>query len=143
MNNKHFFNAAKAISRTSDYTGSSHVHIGCVLVYKGTILAKGVNSNKTHSLQAKYNIYRGFNDNTNNYLPSKCHAEINALTKIKYLDIDFSQVHMFIYREFKNGKYAMARPCDACMRAIQEMGIKHIHYTTNYGLADEIIYERR
>lgn len=138
MNNNHFFNVAKIVSKQADYTGSSCVHIGCVIVYKGTILAKGANTNKTHSLQARYNLYR-FSESRNSYLPDKCHAEINALTKIKFLDIDFSQVHIYIYREFKNGKYAMARPCEACMRAIQHMGIKHIHYTTNYGIAYEKI----
>ena len=139
MNDKHMFNAAKAASKNADYTGGNQTKVGCVIVYKGAILAKGYNSDKTHPWQDKYNCYR-FTNTSNNYLPSKRHAEINAITKIKYLDINFSEVHLYIYRSLKNGHSAMARPCPACMNAIRNMGIKKIHYTTYDGTAFEQLY---
>ena len=63
-----------------------------------------------------------------------------SLVKIKYLDIDFSRVHIYIYRELRDGTLAMARPCQACLAAIKQMGIKHIHYTTDgEGYAHEVL----
>jgi deoxycytidylate deaminase len=53
------------------------------------------------------------------------------------LDIDFSKVELYVYRELRNGKMAMSRPCEACMAVIKKMGIKKIHYTTPDGFATE------
>lgn len=139
MNNSHFFKVAREVSQRADYSGSSQIKIGTVIVYNGSILAKGWNSDKTHTKQAYFNRFRHFHQDKHNYLPSKVHSEIAALNKIKYLDIDFSKVHVYVYREFKNGEHAMARPCPACMKAIKELGIKTVHYTTNYGEATEKI----
>ena len=136
MNDKHMFEAAKNISYNADYTGGSQTRLGCIIAYKGTILAKGCNSDKTHPMQERYNNYR-FKKTEHKYLPAKCHAELAAISKIKYLDIDFSDVHIYVYRELKNGHLAMARPCPACMNALRNMGIKKIHYTTDAGVAYE------
>lgn len=138
MNHKHFFTLAKECSLKSDYSGCSRARIGCVLVYKGTILAKGWNTDKTHTFQHKYNVLR-FEKSDGHYFPDKNHAEGMALSKIKYLDIDFSKVHMYLYREFKQGGTAMARPCSSCMAAIKNLGIKHIHYTSNDGYCHEFL----
>ena len=134
--NIHLFKIAKECSMNSDYSGCGSARIGTVVVYKGTVLAKGWNSNKTHSTQAHFNKVR-YKNTGNHYLPDKIHSEVMALTKIKYLDIDFSKVEVYIYREFKNGKMAMCRPCPACMKMIKEMGIRTIHYTTEDGYATE------
>lgn len=136
MNDKHMFEAAKECSKNATYEGSCHVRVGCVIAYKGTILAKGWNTNKTHPMQAHYNKYR-FQQKGGHYFPEKCHAEMQALAKIKYLDIDYNDVHVYVYRQFKDGKYAISRPCPACMKAIRSLGINKIHYTTNDGLAFE------
>ena len=134
MNDSHLFRIAREVSLEASYCGSAR--IGCIAVYRGTILAKGCNSDKTHTIQAKFNVYR-FKNSGNRYLPEKLHAETKVLQAIKYLDIDFSRVHLYIYREWKDGTIAMSRPCDACFAAIQELGIKHIHYTTDRGYAYE------
>lgn len=133
----HLFKIARECSLMSDYTSNcSSARIGCVISYKGSILAKGYNSNKTHTTQAKYNVWR-YKDKSNNYLPQKIHAELAALVKIQYLDIDFSKVRIYIYRETRNGELAMARPCPACLARIKELGIKYISYTTDSGYASE------
>ena len=137
MNDAHLFKAAKECSLKADYTGGGRAKLGSVVAYKGSILAKGWNSDKTHTQQAFFNRYRNFHQDQHNYLPSKVHSEIAALTKIKYLDIDFSRVHLYVYREAR-GQTAMARPCPACMEVIKKMGIRHIHYTT----ADGYVHER-
>ena len=136
MSDAHLFRMARACSLQSDYCGSAR--IGCIAVYKGSVLAKGFNSDKTHTIQSRYNVMR-YKDIGNRYLPSKIHGELAVLQKIKYLDIDFSRVHIYVYRELKDGTIAMARPCPACMAAIKQMGIKHIHYTTECGFAAERI----
>lgn len=140
MNDAHLFAAARDSMMKADYNGASRVRIGCVIAYKKAILAKGFNSDKTHTEQARFNKWR-YKDAGNNYLPAKVHSELSALNKIKFLDIDFSKVHIYIYRELRDGTTAMCRPCPACMAAIKEMGIKHIHYTTSDGIVHEVIGE--
>jgi len=135
MNDSHLFRIAREVSLQATYCGSAR--IGCIAVYRGTILAKGCNSDKTHTTQAKFNVYR-FKNSGNRYLPEKLHAEMDVLNRIKYLDIDFSRVHLYIYREWKDGTIAMSRPCDACLTAIvEQFHIRHIHYTTDRGYAYE------
>lgn len=142
MNDSHLFAASRECMKHADYTGGSNARIGCIVVYKGSILAKGYNTNRTHTYQARFNKIR-YKENGNNYLPEKMHAEISVLQRIKYLDIDFSRVHLYIYRELKNGHIALAKPCPACMAAIKQMGIKHIHYTSYDGFVYEKLVLRR
>lgn len=136
MNDSHLFKLARECSFQADYSGCCNARIGTVIVYKGTVLAKGYNTDKTHTTQAKFNKLR-FKDCGNNYLPDKCHSEILALQKVKYLDIDFSRVHVYTYRELRNGKLAESKPCQSCLAAIKKLGIKNIHYTTNDGYCHE------
>ena len=129
INSDRYFNIAKQASKLSDYP---KIHIGACLIYKKQVLSIGYNSLTTHPMQKYYNQFR--NDKTykfdvdrqNNYL----HAEMSCIVSSKHLtNIDWSKVHLYIYR---NG---MCRPCNSCMQAIIERGIKHIHYTdsdTNY-----------
>ena len=58
MNIAHMFAAAKEVSKEGDYSGANAVKIGCVVTYKGTILAKGANHDRTHPTQEKFNRYR-------------------------------------------------------------------------------------
>ena len=128
------FNAAKEEAAHSDYSGSANV--GCVIYYKGALIARGHNSNKTSPVQAKFNTYR-YKNCGNRYLPAKNHAEITALKKIRWLDIDFSKIEVYTYRELKNGKIAMSRPCPSCMAFIKQLGVRKIFYTTEDGFAEE------
>ena len=122
------FKIAREESLLADYSGPAQ--IGCAVYYKGTLLAKGHNSDKTSPLQEKYNRYR-YKDCGNRYLPAKTHAEVAALKKIRWLDIDFSLVEVYIYRELKDG------PCRSCLEFIKDMGIKTIYYTTSDGFVKE------
>lgn len=124
-----YFDKAKNVSFLSDF---KQVHIGCVAVYKKQIIGSGYNTNKTNPIQMYYNKYRTNFELTNNSQP-KLHAEMSCLLNIKHLNIDFSKVKLFIYREDKNGHIALSRPCKACMRAIKDLGIKEINYTDYNG----------
>lgn len=134
--NTHLFKLARECSFKSDYSGASAVRIGTVIVYKGSVLAKGWNCDKTHSIQEKY-CHKRYTPSKTHYFPSKSHAETHALMKIRYLDIDFSKVEIYNYRELKDGSLANSRPCAACMEIIKRYGIKNIYYTTPDGYVHE------
>jgi deoxycytidylate deaminase len=98
-----------------------------VIVYKKQILSVGYNQEKTHTLQAIYNQYREFHKYNH---CAKIHAEIDAISKIRHLDIDWGKVEIYIYRERKDtNERALAYPCKACRKLLENMGIKHIYYT--------------
>lgn len=126
----HFFFLAKNACLYSD---NKKTRVGCIIVYKNSVISVGYNKNsKTHPLQKKYNNYRGFDTNA-----SKCnnslHAECAALSKIKYYDIDWKKVNVFVYRIRKDGTKGMAKPCQACEELIKDMGIKNVYYSTDIG----------
>lgn len=137
MNDKHFFKLAKKESKNANYSGYSKVKLGCVVAYHNTVLSVGHNENRSHTVQAKYNIYRYDDSKLSHYFNASIHAEIQALNKIKYLDIDFSKIELYVYRETADGEVALARPCESCMALIREMGIKTIHYTGNKSFITE------
>jgi len=110
-------------------------HIGCVVVEKGKIISSGFNSTKTHPIQKTYNIERFTSDAT----PHTLHAEISALSHVINKDVNWDNVELYIYREFRNGNVALAKPCKSCMKLIKELGIKKIHYTTYDGYCTEIL----
>ena len=133
-----YFNLAKTASAFSDYKG---VHIGAVCVYKHKIISVGYNMSKSSPLQMKYNKYRnreGREFDTNIHV-NALHAELSCIQSIRSLDIDFSKVSIFVYREHKDGSNAVSKPCRACSKALDDLGIKEWYYTTDNGYA----YERR
>lgn len=131
-----FFNIAKAVSKCSDWKKQ---HIGAVIVYKNRLLEVGYNTTKEIPMQKKYNKYRGFDPESNK---NCAHAEMVALNRLikskLFANLDISKIHLYVYREYKNGNYALARPCAACETALRMVGIKHIHYTGN----NSLVYER-
>lgn len=136
--NKRYFKFAREASKMATYCGSHNFApaIGAVAVYKGSIAATACNSNKTSPLQAKYNVYRFKDSNT----LDKIHAEISLIQKLRWKfgdSINWSKVHIYLYREYKDGALAPSRPCPSCMALIKELGIKKIAYTTEHGYAEE------
>lgn len=131
---KAYFKVAKAMSELSDF--KQH-HIGAVAVYKHKIISSGYNSNKTNPTQKRLNIHR-FNVDT----PATIHAELSCLLPlINRKDIDFSDVSLYIYREYKNGEPAISRPCASCMALIRQLGIRKLYYSgDNSYINEEIIY---
>lgn len=124
------FKIASDVSSLSEFP---RIQIGAVIARKSNILAVGVNQNKSHPLQKKYNRIR-FNDD-----PDSCqhhlHAEMDAISKLKWQDL--SKATIYVFRKNGNDQLAMSRPCPACLAKIMELGIKKIHYTTDGGFATE------
>ena len=133
---KKFFKLAKNASKFSDYN-KKNIHIGAILVYKNKIIASGWNTQKTSPIQYKYNVYREIanKDNrhfsANDHLPC-IHAEMKCLIDSKDMNIDWSKVLLFVYRESCN-KTRMCKPCPSCEKALKDRGIKHIYYTSENG----------
>lgn len=130
----HFLNLAKRICYESD---NKKTRVGCIVVYKGQIISTGCNmQDKTSPIQKEYNIHRGFNPDESG-TKNTIHAECMALSKIKYKDIDYKKINIFVYRIKKNGTKGMARPCPACEAMMRNLGISHVYYTTENGWAYE------
>lgn len=122
---KRNFQKAKAASLYSD----SPIHkLGAVMVLGKKVLAVGYNITKTHPIQKQYNIERGYNPDVKNN--GQVHAEMMCLINTRNLDVDWSKVSLYVYREHKDQTTALAKPCPACEKAIRERGILNVYYTT-------------
>lgn len=124
------YELAKAASLNSDFY---KCHTGAVAVYGNKVIAIGWNSEKLSTMQAKYNTRtRGFDGHK---FRSTIHAEMMVVTKIKYLDIDFSQVRIFVWRG--QDVPELSKPCKACERALRDLGIRKVFYTGNNSYISE------
>lgn len=106
------FRLAKNISKYSDYK----IRVGAVICDKSRPISVGYNKNKFHP---KYSTE----------LKRTIHAEAAAIIS-SGKDI-MKGATVFVYRENKKGRPALARPCINCMKLLQEFGVKKIFYTTN------------
>jgi len=140
MNIKKYFSFAKNVSGYSDFCGDKvSRHIGCVMIHRNRTISVGWNISREHPVQKKYNKDRGFDTSISK---NSLHAEMYALIKSEGLDIDWSKVKIFVYRELADGSTAMAKPCIACMQAIKDRGIKTAFYTTENGYIKEVFGEK-
>jgi deoxycytidylate deaminase len=120
-------------------------HLGCIITYKGRIIGRGSNSDKTDPLQKKYNKERKFNKCGKQPVKHSIHAEIAALKSIPYSiqeSIDWTKVKVYIFRICSGKKlgFGNARCCPGCMKALRDKGIQHIYYTTDQWFAYERIF---
>jgi len=137
---KRFFEEAKKESRLSDYHGA---HLGAVAVYKDKmILARAHNTAKTNTTQYYYNRYRADEKSDIMLKPARSHAETNLYRKIRYLDLNFKDVVVYIYREYRDGTQALAKSCPACEHLLHDLGIRTVCYTTSDGYKEEKFYTK-
>lgn len=102
------------------------------IVFRNRIVSIGLNSMKSHPLQAKYskNIHSVF-----------LHAEIDSIKNaLREIDIDdFPKCDLYICRVKKPKPFSkqfvwgMAKPCSGCERAVVAFGIKSVIYTLDSG----------
>ena len=127
-----YFNSAKSISELSDH----RCRLGCVVVDGHRIISSGHNSKtKFHRIQSELDnkFFPGYENK------GPVHAEVSALIPLIKRRVDLTGTTLYVYRENKDGKLAMSRPCPRCMELIKEQGIKRICYTTNDGYVNERI----
>lgn len=118
-----YFDLAESVAKLSDYP---RIKIGSVIVKNKDIISVGQNMLKTHPAQFRYNKRLPYD------MPvSHVHAEINTISKARP-DLLCGST-MYIFRRDRNGNIAMCRPCNACMQAIRDAGIKDIYYSTSFG----------
>lgn len=122
---RRFLILAKNASEMSDFPRQK---LGAVLVHKNRVISVGWNCLKENPLQKFYNKYRGYDVET---VKNSLHAEMLCILRAKDLDISWNKTSIFVYRAYKNGHTALAKPCAACTRAIKDLGIKNVYYTTD------------
>lgn len=104
-----FFKLAQCVSKNSDH----HTHkIGAVVTYKNEIISVGVNKIKTHP-KSPHPYF-------------SLHAEMHAIFNSKGKGDT-----IYIYRETKDGKLALAKPCKYCLELIKKNKIKKVCFTGN------------
>ncbi len=89
-------------------------------------------------MQKRYNEYRKLGKPIHHHL----HAEMDAILRIIHQLDGIKNAKVFVYRETKDGKMAMARPCPACMAALVDHGVREIYYSTECGYAYEYITKK-
>jgi len=101
--------------------------VGCVVTdRKGKIIAQAFNKRKTHPVQVKHSIRQ---KKEKFFL----HAEIAALVRCRK-----QPYTIYVARIKPNGDIGLAKPCEVCMSAILEAGVKEIVYSTNNGGFEKI-----
>lgn len=129
-----FFEKAAEIANESQF---DRYHLGCIAVLKNKIIASSPNKLKTHPLQAKFDLLREFNCRSDPKNMHSLHAEIACLNALRYQDINYKDLELYIVRVRRDGNLGLARPCVACSQFIKDLGIRHVFYSTNYGYCFE------
>lgn len=112
---KRFLNIARLESYTSSHLKAK---IGCVLVRNGNIISSG------------YNKMRHTSNNYSRW-DNSLHGEVDCLLKALKKGIEIKNSTLYIFRETRNGKPALCRPCEYCFSMIEELKVKRIVYTTD------------
>jgi deoxycytidylate deaminase len=129
------FRLAKNMTEFSDYVPQK---IGAVIMSSHRPVATGWNVKKTNPMQSKYNTYRGFSS-TPGQTFHRLHAESMAIINMRKIGIDPEGCEIFIFRKFRSGETALAKPCAACMAMLKEHKIKKIYYSISndeYGVIE-------
>ena len=108
-----FIELAEKVSRLSNY----RVKVGAVIVKNGKVISVGFNKTFGGDRIIKYNGKK----------VRSIHAELMALL---HAETDLEDAEIFIFSKMKNGNWRLSRPCETCMSAIIEAGIKKVYYTT-------------
>ena len=106
-----YMKLAKGVSKFSNH----RIKVGAVISGKKPIMAC---SNKSTS----HPLYANGSD-----LRNSLHAECRAIINSSKNDLNGSTIYVF--RETKKGKPALAMPCKFCMDMIKKVGIKKVYFT--------------
>lgn len=131
-----YFQIAK--DEANSFSDFGRIKIGSVVVDKHMVIGMGANTLKTAPTQRSYNKFRG--DRSPDTV-HRLHAEMQALVRATRNKKSLKGAKIFVYRETRDGKLAMCRPCPACMQAIRDAGIRKIYYTTTDGFCQELLVE--
>lgn len=117
-----------------------YVKMAAGIVYKGRLIATGINSYKTHPLMLKY----GKNADSI-YLHSEIDAIRNASRlldkkEFKRCDLYIMRVHQVpVGHNDHMWVRALAKPCKGCQEAIKDYGFANVYWTDSYcGLESQL-----
>lgn len=123
-------NILNTLNKVAMVNPLSNAKFAAAIVKNNKIISIGMNSKKSHPLQAKYakNPHAVF-----------LHAEIDAIKNaLREINVDeFYKTDLYICRIKKEKRLAsnyvwgLAKPCCGCERAILSFGIRRVIYTTN------------
>lgn len=117
MKNKRFLCLAKQASKKSDH----HTHkLGCVIAKGKKVVGVGFNVMKTHP-RSPHNF-------------KSVHAEYMAVLNAGF---DVKGAKAYVFREQKNGEWAMAKPCSTCWNFLMDCGIKEVIYSFQGSFKEE------
>ena len=100
-------------------------HLAAILRRNGKVVKVGENTRKTHP-----KFKRKYPDGT---WASHMHAEMNVLRFAQPGD----ELEVMRFKKCDHG-FAMAKPCEICMKHITESGIKKVRFTNSKGKWEEI-----
>ncbi len=113
------------VAETSDH---NRYQMAAAVTMRNRIISFGSNRMKTHPMQKKY----ARNDHS-----LFLHAEVNAIKNaLRYIAVDDLKKASLVVLRKKDAKRGLSKPCEGCMRAIAEFGIKKVFYTTEEGYAE-------
>jgi len=94
---------------------------------RGRVISVGTNSYSESSAMMRYYAVKSGN-------PEKKfnHAEIDAAWKC--IKAKKTVAKMLILRYNSQGQFANACPCEVCKCMIEDLGIKHVYYSTSEGI---------
>ena len=106
------------IAKTGNGVGSkNNFRLSAILVKKNRMREAAVNSRKTHPLLSNF------------YSFPFLHAESSVI--IKHGISNCEGYILYVIRILKNNNLALAKPCFACQKLIQSVGIKRVYYSIN------------
>jgi deoxycytidylate deaminase len=121
-----YFDEAYKLSLTSPY---GRFRVGALIVQKKAIIAMGVNSKKTHTLQKRFARH--------DHLTPWLHAEVHSLTLSRPWEVEGSDI--YVVRALKNGDYGNSKPCSGCHEALKFFGIKRMFYFEDGSFKRELV----
>lgn len=117
----------------------ANARIASAIVLKNNIISFGINQRKTHPFQARFG-----RNSESIYMHAEISAIHNALKRIDVSEISKSTLYIARMKKRKfsektfNWVTGNVCPCEGCMRAIVEFGIKRVVYTGEDGTIEEL-----
>jgi len=136
--NKNIINTLEHVAIATPFQGSAK--IAAAVVRGKKIIGLGVNRDKTHPMQAKYN------ENPDRIF---LHAEIDAIKNaIRFINAeDLKKCAMYVVRVKRpdthdkvNWIYGTAAPCDGCMKCLEAFQVHDVIFTTDGGGIEQLTF---
>jgi len=108
-----------------------HQHkLSAVVMIRSIPIAFGFNQNKTHPIVRQYD--------KNKTLHAEVDAVLKARKRLRYpMNFNMSDCTVVVYREDRNGKMAMAKPCKICQQIMKDHQIEDVVYSTANGWVEK------